>query len=79
LPLTLFVEEIDLPLSNIFDLCEIFNISGYNWNIVESGVKHHQTNKQSTFLIVNTDTNDWTVNIILEYCAATEICVSAVC
>jgi hypothetical protein len=28
LPLKLFIEEIDLPLSNIFDLCEIFNIFG---------------------------------------------------
>ena len=24
---------------------------GYSWNIVESGVKHHQTNKQSEQLI----------------------------
>jgi len=49
LPFTLFIEELCLPLGNIFHLCEIFNIFGYSWNIVESGVKHHQTNKESTF------------------------------
>ena len=25
-----------------------FRNKGYNWNIVESGIKHHQTNKQYT-------------------------------
>jgi hypothetical protein len=35
-----------------YQIWALINTDRYNWNIVESGVKHHQTNKQTTVLTV---------------------------
>jgi len=38
-----------MPLTETF---LYFTPPWYNWNIVESGIKHHQTNKQETSYIL---------------------------
>ena len=43
----------------VSDLRQVGGFLRYNWNIVESGVKHHQTNKQT---IQNTG------EVIIQYC-----------
>ena len=58
----------DVSWLNNFNVYLIERPPWYNWNIVESGVKHHQTNKQTNNLIVrvsiikhNTSLSKWLI------------------